>query len=160
MRDAVRELDPGVPVFMMRTLADVTSGSLAGPRFLLTLLAVFAGVALFLGAVGVYGVISQAVSQRTGEIGVRRALGAHELHVVGMVLRQGAAVALAGVAMGLAGATLLAAFLERFLFQVTATDPWTYAVVAGSVTLVAAVAVVVPARRASRIDPMTALRVD
>lgn len=160
VRDAIRELDPGVPVFMMRTMADVTGSSLAGPRFLLTLLAVFAGVALFLGAVGVYGVISQAVSQRTGEIGVRRALGAHELNVMGMVLRQGAVVALAGVALGLVGATLLAGLLERFLYQVTGTDPWTYALVAGSVTLVAVVAVLVPARRASRVDPMAALRVE
>lgn len=160
VRDAVRALDPDIPVFMMRSMSDVVGTSLAGPRFILTLLGTFAGAALLLGAIGIYGVISQAVAQRTNEIGIRRALGAQELSVLGMVVRQGLLVALLGVALGLAAAAAAGGLLESFLYEVSSTDPWTYVTVALSVVLVAGVAVLVPARRASRVDPMEALRAE
>lgn len=160
VRDAIRALDPDIPVFMMRPMTDVVASSLAGPRFILTLMAVFAGLALVLGVIGVYGVISQAVSQRTKEIGIRRALGAGSFDVVRMVLRQGLLVAAIGVALGLAAAAALGGLVEAFLYQVRSTDVWTYGVVALVVGLVATAAILVPARRASRVDPMEALRVE
>jgi len=160
VRDAIRELDPEIPVFMMRPMRDVVGSSLAGQRFILTLMAVFAGLALLLGVVGVYGVTSQAVSQRTREIGIRRALGAHAGDVVGMVLRQGMGVAAVGMLLGLGAAASLGRFLEAFLYEVRSTDLWTYVAVALAVGAVAAAATVVPARRASRVDPMEALRTE
>jgi putative ABC transport system permease protein len=160
VRDAIHELDAEIPVFMMRPMADVVASSLAGQRFVLTLMVVFAGLALLLGVVGVYGVISQAVSQRTREIGIRRALGAHSGDVVGMVLRQGMTVAAVGVVLGLGAAASLGGFLEAFLYEVRSTDVWTYGLVALAVGAVAAVAILVPARRASRVDPMEALRME
>lgn len=160
VRDAIRELDPDIPVFMMRPMADVVGSSLAGQRFILTLMAVFAGLALLLGVVGVYGVISQAVSQRTREIGIRRALGAHARDVVGMVLRQGMAVVAVGVVLGLGAAASLGGFLQAFLYDVRSTDVWTFGLVALAVGAAAAAAIIVPARRASRVDPMEALRTE
>jgi predicted permease len=160
VRDAIHDLDAEIPVFMMRPMADVVASSLGGQRFILMLMAVFAGLALLLGVVGVYGVISQAVSQRTREIGIRRALGADSSDVVAMVLRQGMLVAAVGVALGLGAAASLGGFLQAFLYEVRSTDALTYGLVALAVGVVAAAAILVPARRASRVDPMDALRME
>lgn len=158
VRDAIHELDPALPVFMMRPMTDLVASSLEGQRFILTLMGVFAGLALLLGTVGVYGVISQAVSQRTREIGIRRALGARSADVTGMVLSQGMWVAATGVGLGVVLAALFGGILDSFLYQVGSIDGWTYVLVAALVGAVAAVATLLPARRASRVDPMEALR--
>ena len=160
VRDVTRELDPELPILMMRTMTDMVGRSVADARFLVVLLCVFAGLALVMGFVGVYGVIAQAVSQRTNEIGVRRALGADAGDVLAMVLGQGLLLALLGIALGLVSAALLGRLLEGFLYQVSTTDPWTYVAVGGSVAAVAVLATLIPARRASQVDPMEALRTD
>jgi ABC-type antimicrobial peptide transport system permease subunit len=144
----------------MRTMEDLVIRSVAGPRFILTLLAVFALVALTLGAIGIYGVIAQAVAQRTNEIGIRRALGAGAAEVQAMVLGQGMRVVALGIVLGIASALALNRVLTGFLFQVSTTDPWTYGVVATVVGAVAVVATLIPARRASRVDPVEALRME
>ena len=115
---------------------------------------------LILGGIGIYGVISQAVAQRTNEIGIRRALGAGGGQVTGMILRQGALMALLGIGLGLVSALVLNRVLVSFLYEVSTTDPATYVLVAGAVAVVAALAAFVPARRASRVDPMEALRTE
>jgi len=160
VRDAVRELDPELPILMMRTMSAMVAGSVADVRFMVVLLATFAGVALLLGSIGIYGVMAQAVSQRTSEIGVRRALGADAGDVVTLVLGQGVVLTLVGLALGLLGAAALGRLLEGFLYEVSTTDPWTYVSVGGSVAAVAVLATLIPARRASRVDPMEALRAD
>jgi putative ABC transport system permease protein len=160
VRDAVQELDPDLPILSMRTMEDLVRGSVAGPRFILTLLAVFALVALTLGAIGIYGVIAQAVAQRTNEIGIRRALGAGTAEVQAMVLGQGMRLVALGIVLGIVSALALNRVLTGFLFQVSTTDPWTYGVVAAVVGAVAVVATLIPARRASRVDPVEALRME
>jgi len=160
LRDAVRELDADLPILSMRSMDDMVSRSVAGPRFIMILMAVFAGVALVLGAIGVYGVVSQAVIQRTHEIGIRRALGARGGQVLAMVLRQGGTLVVGGVCLGLAAALALNRVLVGFLYEVSGTDPLTYTVVAGAVAAVALLATLIPARRATRVDPLDALRTD
>lgn len=160
VRDAVRELDPDLPILSMGTMDSLLSRSVAGPRFVLTLLMVFAVVALMLGAIGIYGVIAQAVAQRTSEIGIRRALGAGAREVQAMVVGQGMRLVAIGIVLGIVSALALNRVLAGFLFQVSTTDPLTYAAVVGVVAAVAMVATLIPARRASRVDPMEALRVE
>ena len=121
-------------------------------------LVVFAVVALTLAAVGLYGVVSHGVTERTHEIGVRMALGAGERHVLGLVVRQGLVTTLAGTAIGLAGALALSRSIQGLLFGVTATDPLTFAAVAAMLLGVTIVACYLPARRAARVDPTEALR--
>ncbi len=159
-RDAVRELDPDLPILSMRTMHDLVIQSVAGPRFILTLLAVFALVALTLGAIGIYGVVAQTVAQRTNEIGIRRALGAGAAEVQAMVLGQGMTLVVIGIVLGTVSALTLNRVLTGFLFQVSTTDPWTYGVVAAVVAAVAGAATLIPARRASRVDPVEALRME
>jgi ABC-type antimicrobial peptide transport system permease subunit len=132
--------------------------SVARPRFNMVLITAFGGLALVLAAVGLFGVISYAVAQRTHEIGIRRALGAADGRMVTMVLKQGMTLAVAGVVLGLAGAFALTRFLETLLFAITPTDAVTFASVAAVLLAVALVACYVPARRAARVDPMAALR--
>jgi putative ABC transport system permease protein len=160
VRDLVREFDPKLPILMMHPMSDMVGSSVAGTRFLLTLLTVFAGVALLLGGIGIYGVISQSVAQRTNEIGIRRALGAGGGQLMGMILRQGALVACVGIGLGLVAALALNRLLVSFLYEVSTTDPATYVSVAGAVGAVAVLAALLPARRASRVDPMEALRTE
>jgi putative ABC transport system permease protein len=155
---AVHELDPNVPIAKLSTMEQVVADSISQPRFYMLLLAAFAGVALLLAAVGIFGVISYAVAQRTREIGIRIALGAHENRVVGMVVRQAMTLAVTGVSVGIVAALVLSRTLTTLLFSLSPTDPPTFLVVAVVLVVVAFVASYVPARRAARVDPVVALR--
>jgi putative ABC transport system permease protein len=134
--------------------------SLAPARIAATLLAVFAGATLLLGLVGVYGVLSYSVRQRTREMGIRLALGASQSDVRGMVLREAMSLAGAGVAAGLLAALLLSHYIQSLLFGVTSLDPMTYAIVAAAVPCAALLAAYIPAHRATRVDPATSLRAE
>jgi predicted permease len=160
IREIVRDMDPGQAIASTYTMSDIETRAVARPRFLLSLLGVFAAVALILGAIGIYGVMSHGVAQRVDEIGIRRALGAEAKEVVRMVVRQGLSLTGLGVVVGLGAAFLATRVMASFLHEVSATDPWTFGLVALGVVAVALLASWVPARRASRIDPMEALRVE
>ncbi len=160
VRQAVREIDPALPAFAITPLTDVVSESVAQRRFSMLLLVVFAAVAVFLAAVGLYGVVAYAVSQRTQEIGVRMAIGAQRRDVLNLIVGGGMKLALIGVAIGLAGALALSGFIEAMLFDVQPLDPTSYTVTALVLLSVAALACYVPARRATRVDPIVALRND
>jgi predicted permease len=158
LESVVRRLNQEVPVSQVETLQGWVSEAIAEPRSTSSLFSVFAALALLLGAVGIYGVISYSVAQRTREIGIRIALGARRQEVLLLVVGQGAKLAGAGVAIGLAGALILTRLMSSLLYGVTATDPVTYFAVAILLVLVVLVACAIPARRAMRVDPMVALR--
>jgi predicted permease len=158
IRGAVRELDSTLPVYNLRSMEELVSRSMVQPRFLALLLATFSGIALFLAAIGIYGVMAYSVQQRTQEIGVRMALGARPLHVLGLVLKQSMVMLILGTAIGLAGAFALTRLMRTLLFEITATDPLTYVSVIGVLAVVALIACYVPARRAAKVDPLIALR--
>jgi putative ABC transport system permease protein len=160
VRRALQRVDPDLPVFGARPLEDVVSQSVAGRRFQAVLLQAFAALALLLSMIGVYGVLSDAVGQRTREIGVRVALGAQPGQVLRLVLRHGLTLALGGLAVGIPAAVALSLALKSFLFGVAPGDPWTLLAVSVLLTASAVLAAYVPARRATRVDPMTALRAD
>ena len=155
---AIWEIDPDQPITQISTMDDLVLGSVAQPRFSMTLLGVFAALALVLASVGIYGVISYSVSQRTHEIGLRMALGAETGDVLKLILRHGLVLAGTGIGVGLAGAFLVTRLMESLLFGVAAVDVVTFAFVAGLLGLVALIATTVPALRAARVDPMVALR--
>jgi putative ABC transport system permease protein len=157
---AVRHIDPAQPVYQVRRLHDGLDESAAQPRFTTTLSGVFALVALLLAAVGVYGVLSYSVAQRTQEIGVRMAMGAQRAQILRLVLRGGMAWAFAGIAIGLLGAFAFSRVLGTLLFEVGARDPITYSMVGVTLALVAMLACYIPAARATRIDPVIALRAE
>jgi len=158
IRGAVRELDPTLPVYNLWSMDEVVSKSMVQPRFLALLLATFSGIALFLAAIGIYGVMAYSVAQRTQEIGVRMALGARQLHVLRLIFGQSLGMLLIGVVIGLVGAFLLTRWMRTLLFEITATDPLTYVSVIGLLTVVALLACYIPARRAAKVDPLIALR--
>ncbi|MFN0087918.1 MAG: ABC transporter permease [Blastocatellia bacterium] len=158
VRAAVRDLDPTLPVYELQTMSDLVADSLVRPRFLSLLLAAFSAIALLLAAVGIYGVMAYSVSQRTQEIGVRMALGAGAADVLKLILAQGTKLAAIGIVLGLIGAFALTRLMSSLLFQVSVTDPATFAVVVALLTLVSLLACYIPARRATRVDPMIALR--
>lgn len=158
LRDVVRRMDPSLPLLRPRTTAEIASEAMARTTFAMIMLAIAAGVALLLGTIGIYGVLSHTVIQRTREIGVRLALGAAPAQVRGMLVGQGMRLAAVGVGIGLVGALLLAHLMAALLFGVEARDPLTYAGVAGVLIAVAAAASFLPARRAARIAPTEALR--
>jgi putative ABC transport system permease protein len=154
----VAAMDKDVPVFLTRTMEEYISASVTTPRFNTTLLGIFAGVALILTMVGLYGVMSYSVAQRTNEIGIRLALGAQTRDVVSMVVMQGLRLVLVGLVVGLIGAFALTRLMSSLLFGVTTRDPLTFAAVAVLLGLVALIACLLPALRATRVDPMDALR--
>ena len=158
IRNAVRELDPSLPVYNLWSMNEVVSKSMVQPRFLALLLATFSGIALFLAAIGIYGVMAYSVAQRTQEIGVRMALGAQPFHVLRLVLGQSLGMLVTGTVIGLAGAFALTRLMRTLLFEITATDPLTYVSVIGLLTVVALLACYIPARRAAKVDPLVALR--
>jgi len=156
----VRALDPQQPVANVRTMEDVVTASVGQRRLVMLLAGLFAGVALLLAAVGLYGVLAYLVAERTREIGVRVALGAPRGAVLGLVVRRGLALTALGVLAGLAGAAALTRLMQNLLFDVTPSDPVTYGTVVGVLVAVALAASLVPAWRATRVDPVTALRAE
>ncbi len=158
LRHAIRQLDSELPVEAVQTMDERLAGSVAPRRFQMTLVLVFAAAALLLASLGIYGVVSYTVGQRTAEMGIRMALGAQPRGIMGLVLRQGMAPVAAGLAFGIAGAVAAQRVMASLLFNMSAADPWTIAAVLALLTAVAALAGYVPARRATRIDPAAALR--
>jgi putative ABC transport system permease protein len=158
VRQAAREVDLAQPVSDLRTMESVVVEAVTQPRFNLTLLGLFGGLALLLSAAGIYGVNSYAVAQRAPEIGIRKALGAQSGDVLRLVIRQAMAAVLPGVVIGLAIALASTRVMKSLLFGVSATDPLTFVAIALSLTLVALLACWIPARRATKVDPMVALR--
>ena len=158
VRQVILGVDNTQPVFHIRPLESYLAESLASRRFTLTLLGLFGGLALLLAAVGIYGVISYAVSLRTRELGIRMAMGAERKDVLQMVLRQGLRLAATGLLLGLAASIVLSRFLTSLLFQVKPADGVTTIAVALILAAVALLANYLPARRASRVDPNEALR--
>jgi putative ABC transport system permease protein len=158
VQNEVHAMDRELPVFNVKTMDEYISATVAAPRFNATLLLIFATVALVLTIVGLYGVMSYSVAQRTNEIGIRMALGAQTRDVLRLIVSQGFKLVLLGLAIGLAGAFALMRVIASLLFGVTTKDPLTFAVVAVLLGLVALLACYVPARRATRLDPLSALR--
>lgn len=155
---ALQSVDANLPVRDFRTLEGIVAQSVSPRRFVMLLLGGFAGLALLLAALGIYGVISFSVAQRTQEIGIRLALGAQAADVLKLVLGQGAKLIFRGVVLGLLMAFLLAQVMRSMLFGVSATDPLTFGMIALLLTIVALLACYLPARRATKVDPMIALR--
>jgi putative ABC transport system permease protein len=151
-------LDPDVPMFQVRTMEQIAADAVAQPRVYLLLLSLFAGTAVLLAAIGIYGVLMHAVAQRTREIGIRLALGAERSEVVGLVVRQAGALAIGGLVVGLVMALGASRLMRGLLFGIEPTDAVTYLLVAVGLFGIALFASYLPARRASRIDPVKALR--
>ena len=160
IRQIVREADATLPLVRYRSMEEVFADAVARPRFLTTLLGVFAALALVLAAIGTYGILSYAVAERRQEIGIRLALGASRGSVLQMVLKHGLTLAAIGLVLGLAASVALTRFLQAQLFNVEPTDPVTMAGVTLFITVVALVACLVPARKATLVDPMVVLRRD
>jgi putative ABC transport system permease protein len=160
VRQKVHDLDPGLPVSSVRTMDEWVSNNAAQPRLNAILLTVFAAVAMLIAAIGIYGVLAYSVNQRTREIGLRMALGAPRAQVLRLIVREGMTVGAIGIASGLAGALVLSRVLASLVFDVPVRDPLTYLAVAAALAAVALAACAIPARKASRLDPMAALRCD
>ena len=158
MKVAILGVDRSQPVYAVQPMTEVVAKSIAQRKLSLILLAFFAASALLLAAIGVYGVLSYSVTQRTGEIGIRMALGARQSQVLLAVEKQGMTLVLAGLGVGLAGAMVFTRFMNSLLFRVNSRDPLTFGTAAGTLILVSLFACCLPARRAARVDPMTALR--
>ncbi|HSB12360.1 MAG TPA: ABC transporter permease [Blastocatellia bacterium] len=157
-RQQVLSIDQDQPVYGMQTMGQIRSDSIAPDRLNLTLLTIFASLALVLAAVGIYGVMAYSVTQRTHEIGIRMALGARGSTVLGMVVGQGMRLIVIGLGLGLAGAFWLTSLMTTLLFGIGARDPMTFAGIAGVIGLVSFASIFIPARRATKVDPMVALR--
>jgi putative ABC transport system permease protein len=164
LRRHVAKVDPNLPLYFIGTPKSQIEGFIAQNRIIATMFLIFGAVAAVLASVGIYGVMSFAVSQRVQEFGVRMALGANQRRILEMVLKQGVVQVALGVALGIASALAIAAVfgsgVQNTLFGVSARDPLTYAAVVALVTVVSLVATFVPARRATLVDPMTALRAE
>jgi predicted permease len=158
VREAIHSIDPDLPLAKVATLTTLVDDSLSQPRFAMVLLASFGVLALLLASIGMYGVISYSVAQRTQELGIRMALGAERRNVFGMVLGQGASLAGLGIAIGLLAALGMTRLMSSFLFGVQPTDPFTFAAVSLLLLATALLACYLPARRATRVDPIVALR--
>jgi putative ABC transport system permease protein len=158
IQQEVAAIDKDTPVFEVKTMDERLLDSVAPQRLATRLIAVFAGVALSLSLLGVYGVMSHTVSQQTREIGVRMALGAQAGYALKQVLWEGLLLTIVGVVVGLIGALALTRLLTNLLFEISATDPLTFAIAPPLLILVALLACWIPARRAAKVDPLTALR--
>jgi putative ABC transport system permease protein len=157
-QNAVWNVNRDVPLARVRTMEDVIGESVQRRTFAMLLLAIFAGLAMLLAAIGLYGVMSYSVSQRTREIGVRMALGAQRVDVLKLVVRQGMILVGAGLGMGIVASLAMTGLMSGLLFGISARDPVTFGIVAGLLTVVALAASYLPARRATKVDPMIALR--
>jgi predicted permease len=160
LRTTVQQLGGDNVMFRARSIDEIIASYQTTRRFAMYVLAAFAALALLLSCVGIYGVVSYVVDQRTTEIGIRMALGARGRDILGLILRQGAKLVLAGVVLGLAGAYAAAPFMAKLIYGVASDDPWTLAGVACAVAIIALAAMLLPARRAMRMEPMQALRTD
>jgi predicted permease len=160
IRQAVKEIDPALPVVQMRTMEEVIGASVTRQRFLSLLLGIFAVVALALAAIGTYGILSYMVTERQREIGIRMALGAGHTQVVRLILGQGFGIAAVGILLGVGGAVALSRLVSSLLYGVSPSDPLTYGMVAGVIAIVAVAACLVPTRRATRVDPLEAIRAE
>jgi putative ABC transport system permease protein len=158
LRQTVRSIDPNQPITNINTLEKIVADNIAQPRLNMLLMALFGGLALLLATVGIYGLLSYAVTQRTQELGIRMALGARATDVLKLILRQGMTLVLIGEGIGLAGALALTRLMRGLLFGITPTDATTFIGVAIALTVVALLACLVPARRATKVDPLIALR--
>ncbi|MGH9823656.1 MAG: FtsX-like permease family protein, partial [Blastocatellia bacterium] len=155
--DAVHSLDPDEPVYQVQTMQNIYDSSIAVKRFAMFLLGVFSAIALILALVGIYGVMSYVVTQRTHEVGIRLAVGARARDVVTLLMKQGVFLSGLGVAIGLAGSFAVSRLLSSLLFNVTPTDPLTFGALAGLIVGATVLATLIPAGRATRVDPMVAL---
>ncbi|MGH9882760.1 MAG: FtsX-like permease family protein, partial [Pyrinomonadaceae bacterium] len=158
VRQQVKAVDPDQPIYNIRSMHDIRAESIAPERLNLTLLSIFAGIALVLALVGIYGVMSYSVTQRTHEIGIRMAIGAQPGDIFRMILGQGMTLALIGVGLGLVGAFVLTRLMTTMLFGVEPTDPATFALIAALLTTVALLACYLPGRRATKVNPVVSLR--
>jgi predicted permease len=158
VRDAVRSVDPSLPLSEVRTLDRIAADALSQARFTTWLLGLFAGLALTLAAIGIYGLVSLLISRRRREIGIRMALGARSIEILAMVVRRGMTLAAVGVAIGLLAAAGVTRVIASLLYGVTPFDPFTFVAVAAILACVALLACAVPAGRAARLNPITALR--
>jgi putative ABC transport system permease protein len=158
VKQQVWKIDSQLPLTRVETMDEVAAGSFAARRFNMLLLVIFAGLALVLAAVGIYGVMSYAVTQRTQEIGIRMALGARAIDVLALIIRNGMSLILIGVVIGVGGALALTRLLATLIFGVTPTDTLTFVTVSAVLIFVALLACYIPARRATKVDPLVALR--
>jgi len=158
VRREVESVDTNVPVHSIISMDQIITRSVADRRFALELLGTFAAVALLLAAIGIYGVMAYSFSQRTHEVGIRLALGAQRLDILGMALGDGMRVVFVGLVLGLAGAAIMTRFIQSMLFGVAATDPATFVSVSALLAAVALFACYIPAKRATRVEPLVALR--
>jgi putative ABC transport system permease protein len=158
VKQEINAIDPSLPLSQIRSMEEIVARSVAPQRFNMLLIGLFAGLGIVLAAIGIYGVMSYSVAQRTPEIGIRLALGAQQSDIIRMIVQQGLAMALIGVVIGLIAAFALTRLMANLLFGVSATDPLTFVVVALFLGGIALVACLIPARRATKVDPMIALR--
>jgi predicted permease len=160
VRTEIRSIDRTIPIYEMRTMSTLRSDAVSMRRFILLIVGAFGALALGLAAIGVYGVMSLIVSERTREVGVRLALGAQPAELLRMIVGQAATLAAAGVAIGIGAAALITPLLDSQLYGIESFDPATFVVVPILLLAIAAMAALVPARKAMRVDPVTALRID
>jgi putative ABC transport system permease protein len=158
VRREIRAADAGLAINEFQTMGEIMSTVISQPRFRALLAGAFAGLAMLLAAVGIYGVLSQSVVQRTNEIGIRMALGAERGDILSLIISQGLKVILAGITIGVIGAVVVARLLSSLLFDVAPTDLLTFIFIPSLLTIVSLLACYIPARRAIKVDPMVALR--